>query len=163
MRFSLRLMLPVIACIALVSGLFTYYQEQDQEQALHQELDQRASLAAQSLADALQPLLDRNASATELRRALNRFGARERIVGAAIFEDSGKSLAVTERMPAVLENTFPALTPKIDPENPDGSGIFLTLGTRYYHAQMLSLHRPDGKAMGLAVFHDAGLSATKAR
>jgi len=146
----------VIACIALVSGLFAYYQEQDQEQALHKELDQRASLAAQSLADALQPLLDRSASPTELRRALNRFGARERIVGAAIFEDSGKSLAVTERMPAVLENAFPALTPKTDPENPDGSGIFLTLGTRYYHAQMLSLHRPDGKAMGLAVFHDAG-------
>ena len=67
MRFSLRLMLPVIACIALISGLFAYYQEQDQEQALHKELDQRASLAALSLADNLQPLLDRNASATEER------------------------------------------------------------------------------------------------
>src|ERR1700720_1270307 len=102
MRFSLRLMLPVIVCIALVSGLFAYYQEQDQEQALHKELDQRASLTAQSLADALQPLLDRNAPATELRRSLNRFAARERIVGAAILDDSGKTVAVTERLPAVL-------------------------------------------------------------
>ncbi len=156
MRFSLRLMLPVIACIALISGLFAYYQEQDQEQALHKELDQRASLAAQSLADNLQPLLDKNASATELRRALNRFSTRERTVGAAIFDDSGKSVAVTDRLPAALENSFPALTPKIDPENPDGRGIFLTLGTRYYHAQMLSMRRADGKTMGLAVFHEAG-------
>src|SRR5438445_7279880 len=155
MRFSLRLMLPVIVCIALISGLFAYHQEQDQEQALHNELDQRASLAGQSLADALQPLLDRNGSATELRRALTRFSARARIVGAAIFDDSGKSVAVTDRLPAALESTFPSLTPKIDPLSPDGNGIFLTLGTRFYHAQMLSMHRADGKAMGLAVFHDA--------
>lgn len=155
MRFSLRLMLPVIVCIAVVSGLFAYYQEQDQEQALHKELDQRASLAAQSLADGLQPLLDRNTSAAELRRALNRFSLRERIVGAALLDDSGKALAVTERLPAALENAFPVLAPKVNPENPDGVGIFLTLGTKYYHAQTLSLHRGDGKAMGLFVFHDA--------
>src|SRR5690242_1372611 len=156
MRFSLRLMLPVIACIALISGLFAYYQEQDQEQALHKELDQRASLAALSLADNLQPLLDRNASATELRRALNRFSVRERIIGAALFDDSGKSVAVTDRLPAALENAVPALTPKIDPESPEGHGTFFTLGTRYFHAHTLSMHRADGKAMGLAVFHDAG-------
>ena len=155
MRFSLRLMLPVIACIAVISGLFAYYQEQGQEQALHKELDQRAGLSAQNLADALQPLLDKNAFPGELRRALNRFGTRERIVGAAIFDDAGKSLAVTDRFPSALENTFPELTPKIDPESPDGSGVFLTAGTRYYHAQTLSLHRADGKAMGLLVFHDA--------
>ena len=155
MRFSLRLMLPVIVCIAVVSGLFAYYQEQGQEQALHKELDQRASLSAQSLADALQPLLDKNASAAELRRALNRFSTREHIVGAAIFDDAGKNLATTDRLPAALENTFPALTPKIDPDNPDGRGIFLTLGARYYHAQALSLTRADGKAVGLFVFHDA--------
>lgn len=156
MRFSLRLMLPVIACIALVSGLFAYYQEQDQEQALHKELDQRASLAAQSLADALQPLLDRNASATELRRALNRFSSRERIIGAAIFDDAGKTVAITDRLPAALETAFPALAPKFDPEAPDGRGTFLTLGEKYYHAHALSLRRADGKTMGLLVFHDAG-------
>ena len=156
MRFSLRLMLPVIACIALVSGLFAYYQEQDQERALHKELEQRASLAAQSLADNLQPLLDKNSSALELRRALNRFSTRERIVGAAIFDDAGKSIAVTERLPIALEDAFSVLTPKIDPQNPDGQGVFLTLGPRFYHAQMLSMRRADGKAMGLAVFHDAG-------
>ncbi len=156
MKFSLRLMLPVIVCIALISGLFAYHQEQDQEQALHTELDLRASLAAQSLADALQPLLDKNASASELRRALNRFNARERTVGAAIFDDSGKTIALTDRLPAALENAFPALTPKIDPENPEGRGIFLTVGTRYYHAHTLTMHRAEGKAVGLAIFHDAG-------
>ncbi len=156
MRFSLRLMLPVIACIALVSGLFAYYQAQDQELALHKELDQRASLAAQSLADNLQPLLDKNASATELRRSLNRLNTRERTVGAAIFDDSGKTVALTDRLPASLENALPALTPKIDPESPDGRGTFFTVGTRYYHAETLSMRRADGKAMGLIVFHDAG-------
>jgi alpha,alpha-trehalose-phosphate synthase [UDP-forming] len=156
MRFSLRLMLPVIACLALISGLFAYYQVQDQEEALHRELNQRASLAAQSLADNLQPLLDKNASATELRRALNRLSTRERILGAAIFDDAGKTVAMTDRLPASLENTFPSLTPTIDSENREGHGIFLTLGTRYYHAETLSTRRADGKAMGLAVFHDAG-------
>src|ERR1700730_12543640 len=155
MRFSLRLMLPVIACLALISGLFAYYQVQDQEQALHKELDQRASLAAQSLADNLQPLLDKNAAAPELRRALNRFNTRERLVGAAIFDDSGKSVAVTDRLPAALENALPELTPNIDPESPDGRGSFLTIGTKFYHAHTLSMHRADGTAMGLAVFHDA--------
>src|SRR5580692_5420351 len=139
MRFSLRLMLPVIACLALISGLFAYYQVQDQEQALHKELDQRASLAAQSLADNLQPLLDKNASATELRRALNRLSTRERILGAAIFDDAGKSVAVTDRLPVALESAFSVLTPKIDPQDPDGQGVFLTLGPRFYHAQMLSM------------------------
>src|SRR5581483_8965018 len=128
-----------------------YYQEQDQEQALHKELDQRASLAAFSLADGLQPMLDRNASTAELRRVLNRLSSRERIVGAAILDDAGKSVAVTERLPAVLEEAFPILAPKVDPQNPDGVGVFLRLGTRYYHAQTLSLHEGNGKALGLLV------------
>ena len=156
MRFSLRLMLPVIACLALISGLFAYYQVQDQEEALHKELDQRASLAAQSLADNLQPLLDKNSSAAELRRALNRLSTRERILGAAIFDDAGKTVAMTDRLPASLENALPELTPKVDPESPEGRGAFLTLGTRYYHAETLSMRRADSKVMGLAVFHDAG-------
>src|SRR5260370_38381701 len=99
MRFSLRLMLPVIACIALISGLFAYYQEQDQEQALHKELDQRASLAAQSLSDNLQPLLDKNASATELRRALNGFRPRERPAAGRVSAESAKAAAGTDRRP----------------------------------------------------------------
>jgi len=155
MRFSLRLMLPVIVCIALVSGLFAYYQEQEQERALHKELDQRASLAAQNLADALQPLLEKNSSATELRKALIRFSTRERIVGAAIFDDSGKAAAVTDRLPAALESTFPALTQKSDSESPEGRGSFLTLGVKYYHAQVLAMLRADSKEMTLVVFHDA--------
>jgi alpha,alpha-trehalose-phosphate synthase [UDP-forming] len=155
MRFSLRLMLPVIVCIAVISGLFAYYQEQDQEQALHNELDQRASLSAQSLADSLQPLVDRNFSAAELRRALNRFVTRERIVGAAIFDEEGKNIAISDRLPAALESAFSTLTPKIDPQSPEGRGILLSLDTKYYHAQTLSLHRADGKALGLLVFHDA--------
>jgi alpha,alpha-trehalose-phosphate synthase [UDP-forming] len=156
MRFSLRLMLPVIACLALISGLFAYYQVQDQEEALHNELNQRASLAAQSLADNLQPLLDKNGSATELRRALNRLNTRERILGAAIFDDAGRTVAMTDRLPASLENALPELAPKVDPESPEGRGAFLPLGARYYHAETLSMRRADGKAMGLVVFHDAG-------
>src|SRR5207302_10978660 len=84
-----------------------------------------------------------------------RLCTRARTAGASIFDDTGKSPAIASRMPAALESTFPSMTPKIDPLSPDGNGIFLTLGTRYYHAQMLSMHRADGKAMGLAVFHDA--------
>ena len=41
MRFSLRLMVPVVACIALVSGLFAYFQVRDQQRSLRQELDQQ--------------------------------------------------------------------------------------------------------------------------
>ena len=66
---------------------------------------------------------------------------RERILGAAIFDDAGKTVAVTDRLPASLENALPELAPKVDPESPEGRGAFLALGTRYYHAETLSMRR----------------------
>jgi alpha,alpha-trehalose-phosphate synthase [UDP-forming] len=157
MRFSLRLMFPVIACIAIVSGLFAYYQVQDRERVLREELGQRAGLEAQNLADALQPLLDKNSSPPELRRALSRFSNREHLVGTALFDNSGRILATTEHLPAALETAFPAVNNnnKAEGADPGGLGEFFTLGVRYYHAYSLPLHRADGRALTLAVFHDA--------
>jgi trehalose-6-phosphate synthase len=66
-----------------------------EERSLRNEFERRVSTLADGLVDAAEPLLARGAVA-ELRRIVQRNSNQERVLGMAIYDESGKRIAATE-------------------------------------------------------------------
>ena len=79
MRTTLKLVLPLIASVALVSLLFAAYQVRTERRNLRNDLARRSELLAVSLQESIQPLFDKNEKNSEkaMQRVVDRFAQRE--------------------------------------------------------------------------------------
>src|SRR5712664_198969 len=94
MRTTLKIILPLIVSVAVVSLLYAGYQVRTEKRNLRNDLVRRSSVLAESLQESIEPLLDR-ASGKNLQRLVERFGEREHLKGVAVYDDSGAALAIT--------------------------------------------------------------------
>lgn len=95
MRTTLKLVLPLIISVALVSLLFAGYQVRVQRKNLRTDVSRRAELLAESLQEAIQPLFEKNERNSEkaMQRVVDRFAQREHMQGIAVYE-ADKNLRV---------------------------------------------------------------------
>jgi trehalose 6-phosphate synthase len=103
MKISLRLIVSLVVVLTAAIALFTLNQTRQEYERSTNELLRRAQLLGESLQEATTPALGaRNTSA--LKRIVDRFGNRERLVGMAVFDPAGVPLAATAalRDPASL-------------------------------------------------------------
>ena len=79
MRTTLKLVLPLIISVALVSLLFAGYQVRVQRKSLRSDVSRRAELLAESLQEAIEPLFEKNERSSEkaMQRVVDRFAQRE--------------------------------------------------------------------------------------
>ena len=59
MRTTLKIVLPLIVSVAVVSSLFAGYQVRTDRRNLRNELSRRAEILAESLQETVEPLFDR--------------------------------------------------------------------------------------------------------
>ena len=148
-----RLILPLILGIALVSLLFSWYEVHMEMRGHRKELEKRAEVLGESVDGNVERALEKG-SGRDLQVMVARFGNREHLAGIAICDPSGAYLAVT---PALRQHfaACPASVTKAIAENraqadfvrPDGS---------YLHIYASPLHRQDGEiAGGMAIVDDA--------
>jgi trehalose 6-phosphate synthase len=160
MRTALKMVLPLIVSVAVVSGLFAWYQVRTERRILRNDLSRRAEILGEALQESAEPLLDR-APNKNLQKLVERFGEREHLKGVAVYDPSGKLLAITPGIAATF-STWPAVvkdaTAKDKEEdafvrdkrvNTDGTEESLTV-----HIQACPLHRDNESAGVLALFHD---------
>jgi trehalose 6-phosphate synthase len=149
MRTTLRLVLPLIFSVAVVSLLFATYQVRTQRRALRNDLSRRAEILGDSLQESVEQILD-HGSDKGLQRLVDRFGQREHLKGVALYDPAGVVIAIT---PA-LDPTFrsrPAVANKAAQQN---AGVGDFVHDQPVHIYALAVHR-DGQVAGtLAVFHD---------
>jgi len=95
LRTTLKLVLPLIISVALVSLLFAAYQVRVQRKNLRNDVSRRAELLAESLQEAVEPLFEKNERNSEkaMQRVVDRFAQREHMQGIAVYE-SDKGLRV---------------------------------------------------------------------
>ena len=98
MRTTLKIVLPLIISVAVVSLLFAAYQVRTEKRILRNDLSRRAEILGESLQESVEPLLDR-AREKNLQRLVDRFGQREHLKGVAVYDADGNVLAIT---PALL-------------------------------------------------------------
>ena len=156
MRTTLKLVLPLITSVALVSLLFAAYQVRKERRNLRNDLSRRAELLAESLQESIQPLFEKNERNSEkaMQRVVDRFAQREHMKGIAVYEANG-SLSV---MTSTLGNNFkqiPAVSQKAIAADA-GFGEFTQITESPMYLYALPLER-NGKAAGsLLIIYEAG-------
>ena len=160
MRTALKMVLPLIVSVALVSGLFAWYQVRTERRTLRNDLSRRAETQGESLQESVEPLLDR-APDRALQRLVDRFTAREHLKGVAIYNTAGKLLAITPGIAPYFQDwpdTARRAVQKDDVQSefsrekrklPAGSVESLAL-----HIHAVPLHRDDQVAGVATLFHD---------
>lgn len=149
MRTTLRLVLPLIVSVAVVSLLFATYQVRTQKKLLRSDLSRRAEILGDSLQESVEPLLDKG-NDKGLQRLVDRFGQREHLKGVALYDTAGQVIAITPS----LDETFrarPAVA-KRAVDHDAGFGEFVS--GQPLHIYALTVHRNDKVAGTLVVFHD---------
>ena len=107
MRTTLKIVLPLIISVVVVSLLFAVYQVRTEKRMERNELSRRAEILAESLQENVEPLFDRPLPDKSLQRIVDRFGQREHLKGIAVYNANGAVLALTPGLPTSFQ-TRPA-------------------------------------------------------
>jgi trehalose 6-phosphate synthase len=159
-RTTLKIVLPLIVSVAVVSLFFAAYQVRTEKRTLRSDLSRRAEILGESLQESVEPLLERGQE-KNLQRLVERFGQREHLKGVAIYNATGAVLAITSGLGPMFRWRPPiagraALTDAaasefLDLEQTTGTGQGEEIRV---HICALPLHR-NGEVVGtLALFHD---------
>src|SRR5271167_3764042 len=102
MRVSFRLIFSLIAGVSLVTFLFARSEVRAEKRGLRSDLERRAAVLAESLEEAIEPLMENNSRThlqqIHLQQIVERFGNRERLAGVAVYDDLGRPLAITSKL-----------------------------------------------------------------
>ena len=108
MRTALKMVLPLIVSVAVVSVLFACYQVRTERRVLRSELSRRAEILGETLQESVEPLLIR-APDKNLQRVIERFGEHEHLKGVAVYDAGGKALAITPGISSIFQTWPPVV------------------------------------------------------
>jgi alpha,alpha-trehalose-phosphate synthase [UDP-forming] len=154
MRFTLRLVAAIWLSTLAVIGAFAYVQIVDERARLTRDLERRASLVGEGLAEAVEPALARG-SRPGIERLLKKFGRDQ---GIAVYDKVGALLTATPDVAPLLPASLPEITDALT--TGDVQKGFSALGGKavYLYASPVML-RDDKPAGALVVFLDASYLA----
>jgi trehalose-6-phosphate synthase len=165
MRTTLKIVLPLIVSVAVVSLLFAGYQVRTERRTLRGELSRRAEILAESLQETIEPILEHGPS-KNLQRIVGRFGQREHLKGVAVYDTNGAAIAITAGLPPELQ-TRPAIAVRAA-QRDAGYGEFLDSSAAAggkdpgpMHVFALPLHREGALAGTLVLYHDTSYIETQ--
>src|ERR1700756_1080185 len=101
MRTTLKIVLPLIVSVVVVSLLFSAYQVRTQRRNLRNDLSRRAEVLGESLQDSVEPLLN-HPPGKQLQRLVDRFEQREHLKGVAVYDADGSVLVITSGLSALF-------------------------------------------------------------
>ncbi len=158
MRVTLRLIFSLMLAAAAVVFISTGFQARQEQGRLEEELARRAAVLADSLQESVEPLAS-GGNLEGLQRLVQRFGARERLAGIAVYTNEGHPLAVTQSLPAVFHQPHEMAQDVM--RNGEGRGLFLSDEKRRWHLQVLPIRWVEQIIGALAIVHDAGYIDTQ--
>jgi alpha,alpha-trehalose-phosphate synthase [UDP-forming] len=148
---SLRLIISLIVGITLVSLAFSYQQVLREKRSLRSDLERRAEVVGESVAENVEKELE-TGSDSGLRRLVNSLGNREHLLGVAVYDRQGTALAITPSLAQTLQ-VAPSQVNGAMAENREQSS-FLTLNRNRVHIIALPLHWGEATVGGLVLVHD---------
>jgi trehalose-6-phosphate synthase len=160
MRTALKMVLPLIVSVAVVSVLFAWYQVRTERRILRNDLSRRAEILGEGLQESVEPLLDRAAD-KDLQRLVERYGEREHLKGVAVYDSDGRALAITPGIAAIFQY-WPEAVRNAAAKN-EIHDVFVSenrsdeMGNEHaldLHIHAVPLHRNNESAGALALFHD---------
>lgn len=152
MKITVRLIVSLVLAAGLVASTFSYLQVQSERDRLTQELDVRVNVLSESLQESVRQLLRRN-SREGLKRFVDRFGNRDRLVGIAVYDSLGALVATSPGLQRSSVMELPLIWEAIARDQQVTR--YITDSTEQKHISVTPLHI-DGKTVGaLLMLHDA--------
>src|SRR6202166_236842 len=103
MRTTLKIIVPLIVSVVVVSLLFAAYQVRTEKRVLRNDLSRRAEILGESLQENVEPQLARPLPDKSLQRLVDRFGQREHLKCVAVYNANGVALAVTSGLGSLFQ------------------------------------------------------------
>lgn len=104
MKITVRLIISLLIAAALVASVFSYIQVQNERDTLVQELNVRANVLGESLQESIKEYIQAN-SMVKLKRMVERFGNRARLIGIAVYDSQGVCIASSPALQSTLQAT----------------------------------------------------------
>ena len=154
MRTTLKIALPLVVSVAVVSLLFAAYQVRTERKALKNDLSHRAELLAESLQETIEPQFEKNERGTEraMQRVVDRFTQREHMKGIAVYQSDGLMLAMTSTLGAKFRSAPATAIRAISQDQ--GESDWDTIGEVPMYFYSLPLHRKDKAEGALLLIYD---------
>ncbi len=157
MRVSVRLILALIAGVTLVTFLFARSEVDSEKRGLRSDLERRAEVLGDIVAEDVGPIETagprERLQQRRLQQIVERFGNRERLVGAAVYDLQGELLAVSSKVAEEIAQE-PAVTEQVKRQDREG-GSFLQAGNKTMHVFVMPLTGDAGVTGKLVILHDA--------
>jgi len=157
-RTTLKLVVPLVVSVLCVSVLYGFYQVRLERRNLRNDLSHRSSVLAESLQESLESTPGR-ATDRNLGRFVDKYGEREHLLGVAVYDMSGHTVAITRDLSPIFASQ-PPLAAHASQTNKEGSE-FRDVSGDPMHFCAVPLHR-DGDIVGsLMVVFDASYIHTR--
>ena len=156
MHFSRRLIFSLLGAVAVVSLMFSTYQAALEMHALRDEVQKQSLVLAESQRHTAEQLLLAS-SADDLQTHVDQFQNQEQLAGIALYDASGKPLAMTSTM-AYVQVTPPAVIKSL--QTGDVEGEFLSQSNLSLHVLALPIIAGTRLLGTIAIFHKVGLTRT---
>ena len=151
MRTTLKIVLPLIISVAVISLLFAGYQVRTERRILRNDLSRRAETLGESLQEAIELVPDKGRE-KNLQRLVERFSQREHLKGVAVYDTDGNAVAITPALTPLFKK-LPAAATRAAEKN-SGFGEFIRVERQPLHIYALPLHSNAKPAGVLALYHD---------
>jgi trehalose 6-phosphate synthase len=155
MRLLLRLLGGIWLATLVVTAAFTYLEVQEERSRLVQDLQRRASIVADAVREAAEPLVARQ-SRTGYDRVLKRFGRSDRSI--AIYDQFGSVIEATPDVKTHLAPLSPLVSEAMKNRGPERQFADV-VGRRWVH--VVPLERDDQIIGAAAVLMDAQFLETQ--
>lgn len=154
MRTTLKIALPLIISVAVVSLLFAGYQVRTERKNLRADLARRAETLAESLQESIEPQFEKNERNSDrtIQRVVDRFSQREHMKGAAVYQADGTMLAMTPAL-GIHFRSAPATAIRAISRDKSESDSETVSDTPLY-LYSVPLHRNDNAAGALVLIYD---------
>jgi trehalose-6-phosphate synthase len=158
---TVRLTISLIVGITLISLFSSYYEVRFQKRGLRSDLEHRAEVVGESLADKVEPYLLKKGPRKDLQTVVDRFSNQEHLAGVAVYNAQGGSIAITAGLAPQL-TTEPAMVLQAA-RSGQSAGEFVRLGEASVYIYAVPLHQDEAVVGGLAIVHDASYINAQSR
>ena len=154
MRTSLKIALPLIVSVAVVSLLFAGYQVRTERKNLRADLSRRAETLGESLQEAIEPQFEKNEHNSDraIQRVVERFSQREHMKGAAVYQADGTVLAMTPSLGNAFRSAPAIAIQAISQDKSQNDSETIADTPMYLYS--LPLHRNDNASGALLLVYD---------
>jgi trehalose-6-phosphate synthase len=159
-RTTLKLVLPLAVSVIIVSLFYGFYQVRLEQRNLRNDLLHRSAVFAENLQENLESTPTRTTD-RNLGHFVDKYGQREHLLGVAVYDNSGHSIALTKDLPETFSSQ-PSVAAQAAKTN-KGANEFRDVDGGPLHLYAVPLHHDRDITGSLLVVYDSSYIQTRIR